>query len=77
MKTNSSLPLVMLVCFGLSIIMAMWEWTDRNVEYVCTRVTGHQVEVLGIWTLMATFTGPVCLVFNVGTEIYAATEEKE
>jgi len=68
--------LLITLCIYLSIMMVMWEWTDRNVEYVCEKISGHEVEVLGIWTLLAAHTGPVAFVFNIGTEIYAATSSQ-
>ena len=65
----------MLVFFAL--MMALWEWTDRNIEYVCAEATGHPVEVHGFWTLCASMTGPIAFFFNVGTEIYAAAVHED
>jgi len=64
----------MLVVFAL--LMGLWEWTDRNIEYVCAEVSGHPVEIHGFWSLCAAGTGPIAFFFNVGTEIYAATIEQ-
>ena len=76
-KNYSMLPVIVVWCLCLSFFVGLWEWTDRNIEYICTRVSGHEVKVHGAWTLIATLTGPCVVLFNVGTEIYAATEKPD
>lgn len=66
---------ILVILILTSMFFGLWEWTDRNVEWVCSRVEGREIQVSGVWTFLLTAAAPCTLLFNVGTEIYAATVE--
>lgn len=68
----NKLVIAFVVCLFASLFVAVWEWTDRNIEFLVSKYKGQKVEVNDGLTLVATLVGNgLTIPFNVGVEIYA------
>lgn len=70
---SSILPPLVIIFLALSFFMALWEWTDRNLEFVCSHIAGKKVEVNGGLSALVTLAAPATILLNVGVEIWALT----